>query len=80
MPHVWLAMDPDTSRIAMQDTEFADGAFPRGPRGLDWPIREGDVSDEDWQGILAGTLSGDEVNTIHRTAWSESGDSPWPNP
>lgn len=77
---VWLAMDPDTFRIAMQDREFGDADFPRGLRGLDWPLREAEISEEEWEGILAGTLPGDEVNAIHRDAWTRGGDAPWPNP
>lgn len=80
MPHVWMAMNPQTSRVTMQDVEFGEGHFPDGPSGLDWPIREGEVSDEEWDGIMAGTLPADEVNIIHRTAWTENGATPWPNP
>ncbi len=77
---VWMAMDPENSRITMQDREFGDGDFPPGLRGLDWPLREGTVADHDWANIMAGVLTGDEVNAIHRNCWTENGDTPWPNP
>jgi len=80
MLHVWRALDPETLRVTMQDREFSDADFPRGLRGLDWPVREGEVEEEAWQGILSGTLSGDEVNAIHRSAWTKNGATAWPNP
>ena len=79
MPHVWMALDPETFRVTMQDSEFSEGDFPPGLRGLDWPIREGEVSEEDWLGINSGRYSGDLVNDIHRDTWTASGDAAWPN-
>jgi len=76
--HVWMVMDPETRRVAMQNREFADGDLPPGLRGLDWPAREGEVDDEVWASMLAGDLSGDEVNKIHRDTWTQNGDTPWP--
>lgn len=76
---VWMALDPETRRVTMQDREFGDGDLPPGLRGLDWPKRQADIDEEAWQGILAGTLTGDEVNQIHRSAWTENGDTPWPS-
>jgi len=74
-----MAMDPETRRITMQDREFAEGDFPLGLRGLDWPIRMGEISDEDWAKMLAGTLSNDEVNVLHRATWTKNGATPWPS-
>ena len=79
MIHVWLALDPETLRVTMQDREFSDGDFPSGLRGLDWPIREADIPEEIWQGILSNSLTGDEINAAHRNAWTENGATAWPN-
>ncbi len=77
---VWMALDPETERVTMQDREFGDGDFPRGLRGQGWPTREGDISEEDWEGILSGSFDWERVNDIHRSTWSENGEAPWPNP
>ena len=76
---IWMAMDPETRRIALQDREFGDSDFPPGLRGLGWPQREGHITQEEWDGIMAGTLTGDEVDEIHRRTWTENGDTPWPS-
>lgn len=80
MIHVWLALDPETCRVTMQDQEFGDGNFPAGLRGLDWPIREAEIPEEDWEGILSGAYDGERVNDIHRTLWTANGATPWPHP
>lgn len=77
---VWMAMDPETSRITMQDREFGDGDFPRGLRGLSWPIRQGEIPANVWADIMAGVLTGPEIDEIHRACWTENGDTPWPSP
>lgn len=80
MIHVWLAYDPETCRITMQDREFSDGSLPRGLRGLGWAFREGDIDADVYAAIMANELSGDEVDDIHRTLWTENGETPWPEP
>ncbi len=79
MIHVWLALDPDTLRVTMQDREFSDGDFPRGLRGVDWPQREGEIPEETYAAILSGDLPGKEVDAIHRTLWTKGGETAWPN-
>lgn len=76
--HVWMALDPETSRVAMQTREFSDGDLPRGTRGLGWAIREGHISEDTWQKLLAGLLSASEQDDLHRTLWGENGATPWP--
>lgn len=76
---VWMAMDPENRRVAMQDREFGESDFPAGLRGLDWPQREGTVPDHVWANIMAGVLTADEINEVHRTCWTENGDTPWPS-
>lgn len=76
---VWMAMDPETRRISMQDRDFGEMDFPPGLRGLDWPMREGTITLEEWDGILTGSLSWDEVNAIHRSTWTKNGATPWPS-
>lgn len=77
---VFLALDPETLRVTMQDREFGDGDLPRGLRGHGWSFREGEVSDFDWDLVLAGMLDNDELDELHRRIWTESGASAWPNP
>ena len=80
--HLWLALDPETRRVLVQDHEFADGDFPAGLRGLDWPRRELDVPASQLAGILDGSLSGAEVDRLHRDWWDQArgeGDPMWPN-
>ncbi len=79
MIRVWLALDPETRRVTMQDREFGEGDFPLGLRGLGWPIRLAEISEDEWDAILAGDLTGDAVDRIHRAAWTEAGPSEWPN-
>lgn len=75
---VYMALDPETLRVLFQEREFADGDFPRGLRGLDWPKREAEIPAEDWKQLLAGGLPPDEQDQLHREVWSENGDTPWP--
>lgn len=76
---VWLALDPETRRVFMQDREPGDGDFPRGTRGLSWPIRTGDVDDDVWTGLLAGRLSPDDQDQLHRQLWTDNGEAAWPD-
>lgn len=75
---IWMAMDPETLRVLMQDREFNDSDFPRGLRGLNWEIRLGKIDKNAYEEILAGEKSDDEVNLIHRLLWTENGDYHWP--
>ena len=77
---VWMTMDPETRRVALQDREFGDGDFPPGLRGLGWPQREGELHDDAYAAIMEGGLTAEQINDIHRTCWSQNGDTPWPSP
>lgn len=77
---IWMALDPETCRVMLHDREFDDGSFPRGPRGLSWPIRRVEIDEDTWAALLAGALSPDEQDDLHRTLWTENGATPWPNP
>lgn len=67
-----MALDPETDRICMQPDEFDDGNLPRGRRGAGWPRREGEIEEEVWQAMMAGTLSGEDEDRIHREAWAQA--------
>lgn len=77
---VWMTMDPENNRVTLQDRPFTRADFPPGLRGDGWPQREGEITDERWADLMAGTPTYDEVDAIHRECWTESGDTPWPNP
>ena len=72
---VWMARDPHSGRITMQPREFGSGDFPPGPEGRSWPIRTGEVADEDWAKVLRAELSGDEVDRLHEERWNAGGAS-----
>lgn len=76
---VFLALDPETFRVTMQDREFGDGDLPRGLRGSGWSFREGEISEFDWDLVLAGMLDEDELDDLHRRTWSLSGPTDWPS-
>lgn len=76
--HVFMALDPETLRVLMQTAEFADGSFPRGLRGIDWPIREGDVPASEWARLLSGGMTPDEQHDFHRDTWTQNGETAWP--
>ncbi|MDT8915768.1 hypothetical protein [Amycolatopsis sp. PS_44_ISF1] len=78
MPHVFLALDPETQRVLMQTREIGDEDLPRGLRGLGWARREADVEDDRWDALLAGELTPAEQDDLHRAAWTENGAAPWP--
>lgn len=78
MIDVWMAMDPETFRVFIQNREFQDGDFPRGLRGLNWEQRRGQMDESTYLAMLSGELGGTEVDKIHRDLWSESGDTVWP--
>lgn len=77
---VWMAMDPESHRVLLQDRELGETDFPIGLRGLDWPTREGELHDDAFRAILEGGLTPDQINDIHRTAWTQNGATAWPNP
>ena len=79
--HIWMAIDPETRRVMVQAREFADGDFPRGLRGVGWPMRELDVDAATWDGILANKIIEDEADTVHRSWWNAAarpGQPAWP--
>lgn len=76
--HVWMALDPQTYRVMVQGREFADGDFPGGLRGANWPRREGTVDPAVWESLLEGALSPEDQDALHRDLWTGSGDTPWP--
>jgi len=78
--HVFMALDPETFRVTMQDREFSDGSLPRGLRGLGWSFRETEIPDEVYEAVLEGSLTGREVDEFHRSAWSTAGPDAWPHP
>jgi hypothetical protein len=67
---VWLSLDPETERIAIQEREFDDGSFPRGRRGKSWPQRKGHVRESEWRRLLAGGMSLEEQDAFHLAAWA----------
>lgn len=72
--HVWMAQDPETGRVLMQARELDDTNLPRGPRGLGWERRDGDVSLRRWESLLAARLTQAEQDDFHLTTWAENGD------
>lgn len=76
---VWLALDPETLRVTMQDREFGDSDFPRGLRGQGWATREGEIDEEVYKEILSGNMPPEENDKIHRELWSENGKTDWPD-
>ena len=85
MRHIWMAMDPEDRRILVQSREFIDGDFPPGLRGLRWPRREADVSDEEYELMmrgLVGGMTGREMDELHVRWWDAArgdGDPLWPD-
>lgn len=83
---VWLALDPkdeqtNEPRVLMQNRPFTARDMPPTSqrRGIVWEAREADLPDETWVALLAGELSLDEQDRIHRDLWTQSGEtSPWP--
>jgi hypothetical protein len=76
-----MACDPETRRVLIQTREFGEGDFPPGLRGAGWPQRELDVPTEEVDAILAGGLSGKQLDRLHRAWWDEAGDEEdplWP--
>lgn len=81
--HIWMALDPETFRISVQDREFVDGDLPAGLRGLRWPKRETDVDDAEYNRLLQGTpvMPGAEMDEVHVRWWDEArsdGEPLWP--
>lgn len=79
--HVYMAMDPETRRVLVQTREIGEFDFPPGPRGVGWPQREGELDDDIMAAALSGTLSGPELDKVHREAWNRAGgpdDPDWP--
>ena len=76
--HVWLALDPETLRVTMQDREFSDGCLPRGLRGVGWSFREAEIDPDVYAAIGANELSGPEVDAVHRDLWTAAGLTAWP--
>lgn len=75
---VWLTLDPESLRVTMQNREFQDGDFPRGIRGVGWPIREGKIEAEVYERVMTGNLPSEENDKIHRDLWSKNGPTEWP--
>lgn len=68
---VWMTRDPETERIALLDSEPGDGNFPRGLRGRGWETRKGEVTETEWDDLMAARLTPDEQTALHHKAWSE---------
>lgn len=80
--HIWLACDPETTRVLVQTHDFGEADFPPGRRGAGWPMRELDVPTDQLETILTGKMSGREMDRLHRAWWDEAGseeDPLWPN-
>lgn len=75
---VWLALDPETRRVALQDQEFGEESFPPGMRGASWPVRQGSMDSDTYNRIMRCDLSDSEVDKIHRDLWTKSGKTAWP--
>lgn len=78
MTAVYLLMDPESRRISLQTNEPDESSFPRGMRGLSWPIRRGQLADDTYADLLAGRIDPAEQDRIHRDLWTENGETPWP--
>lgn len=79
--HLWLALDPETRRVLVQNREFGEGDFPPGLRGNGWPQRQLDAPADEFEAILAGTVSDSELDRLHRTWWNQAGregEPTWP--
>lgn len=79
---VWLAMDPETRRVLVQDREFDEGSFPRGLRGQSWPQRTTEVSKGTFTKLLRSTMTPGDMDTRHRRWWDQAagpGEPPWPD-
>lgn len=78
---VWMALDLEELRVAMQPYEFDGHSFARGPRSATWPRLEGAVDSQAWDAYLAGELSQEEQDALHRQAWiAAGGDDVWTQP
>lgn len=75
---VWLALDPETHRVVMQDREFLHHDLPSGLRGLNWEKRKAKISKKLYEHLLGPDFDWDDSDRIHRELWSNSGDTPWP--
>ncbi len=79
--HLWLAMDPETRRVTVQDHEWQDGDFPPGLRGAGWPRRELDVPAQTFTKLTKATLDADQQDRFHRDWWDQArkeGEPVWP--
>ncbi len=67
--HIYMARDPETERIAAQVRPFTPADLPRGLRGESWALRETEIPETEWRAMLAGAMTGDEVDELHHVAW-----------
>lgn len=70
--HVWMAMDPETRRVLVQEREFRAEDFPPGPRGRDWPRREADVDKGLFTKVVNGSTDAPGLpssDRLHRDWW-----------
>jgi hypothetical protein len=77
-----MALDLETRRVLVQDRDFGEGDFPPGLRGAGWPQRTLEVPAAEFAAILEGSISGSEVDRLHRDWWDRArgeGDPMWPN-
>lgn len=78
--HIYMARDPETERIAAQVRPFTPADLPRGLRGEGWTLRETEIPETVWRAMLAGAMTGDEMDALHRDAWTAAGPTAWPEP
>lgn len=83
--HVWMACDPETRRVLVQDRPFGEGDFPPGKRGAGWPQREGDVNKGLFTKVVRGTTDAPgqpDSDRLHREWWDAArpaGAPLWPD-
>lgn len=78
---IWLALDPETTRIHAQAHEWVDGDFPGGIRGARWPRRDVEIDPAIWHRLISGAMSAEEQDEIHQHWWNAAqtgGEPPWP--
>lgn len=78
---IWMAMDPETRRILVQNQDFSEGDFPPGPRGMHWPRRTNDVHQQIYEELMAANVTPAGQDSLHRYWWDEArgeGEPLWP--
>ncbi len=87
-PFIYMAMDPETRRVFIQQWEPDEHTFPRGPRGAGWPQRQMMMPPghlKRWERNLRGSLADDgltgiQQDQLHQELWNAADPNgpPWP--